>query len=137
MISRSLGLKENRMLTITSLAPAADHSIQPPFVTLLPAYSEPERQQAEAVTKELINLGCVEFCCVGPESERLHDRLDEIIEGEGALEVATTWIEDPIEASEYFLHAAGGGRTNLLALIRSHPDLHAVLEQEALRNGRA
>jgi hypothetical protein len=84
MAARSLSLKGNRKLTITSVEATADHSIQPPFVTFLPAYSAPERQQAEALMKELINLGCVEFCCVGPEAELLHDALDEIIVAEGA-----------------------------------------------------
>jgi len=135
MAARSLSLEGNRKLTIASVGTPADHSIQPPFVTLLPAYSAPERQQAEALTKELINLGCVEFCCVGPEAELLHDALDEIIETEGALEVVTSWIGDPAEASEYFLHASAGGRANLLALIHSHPELRTLLEEEARHNG--
>lgn len=135
MAASSLSLRGNRKLAFTSVAVPLDQSIQPPFVTLLPAYSAPERQQAEAVIKELINLGCVEFCCVGPEAELLHDALDEIVEAEGALEVVTTWLEDATEASEYFLHAAGGGRPNLLALIHAHPELRDVLHQEARRDG--
>jgi hypothetical protein len=135
MAAHSLSLGGNRKLIITSVGVPADHSIQPPFVMLLPAYSAPERQQVEALTKELISLGCVELCCVGPEAELLHDALDEIIEAEDALQVVTTWIEDPSDASEYFLHAAAGGRANLLALIHSHPELQAMLEEEARRDG--
>lgn len=134
MAAISFSIEGNRKLTFTSVTVPIDHSIHPPFVTLLPAYSAPERQQAEAVTKELINLGCVEFCCVGPEAELLHDALDEIVEAEGTLEVVTTWIEDPTEASEYFLHAAGGGRPNLLALIHAHPELRDMLQDEARRD---
>jgi hypothetical protein len=135
MAARSLGFDGNRKLTITSMGAPADHSLQPSFVTLLPAYSAAERQQAAGVTKELINLGCVEFCCVGPEAELLHDALDEVIEAEGALEVVTTWIEDATEGSEYFLHAAAGGRVNLLALIDAHPELQVILEEDARRAG--
>ena len=134
MAARSLSLDGTRKLTITSMGAIADHSIQPPFVALLPAYSAPERQQAAGLTKELINFGCVEFCCVGPEAELLHDALDEIIEADGALEVVTTWIEDPTEGSEYFLHAAAGGRANLLALVHSRPELQVLLEEEARRD---
>lgn len=136
MATHSLGLDRNRKLTITSVGAPAGHSIQPPFVALLPAYSAPERHQVEGLARELIKTGCVEFCCVGPEAERLHDALDEIIETEGALDVVTTWFEDSKEASEYFLHAAAGGRANLLALIHSHPELQALLEDEARRDGR-
>jgi hypothetical protein len=135
MAARSLSLEGNRKLIITSVGAPADHSIQPPFVTLLPAYSAPERNQAEALMKGLINLGCVEFCCVGPGAELLHDTLDELIVAEGALGVVTTWIEDPTDACEYFLHAAAGGRANLLALIHYHAELQAMLEEEARRDG--
>jgi hypothetical protein len=118
------------------MAAPEDHSLEQPFVTLLPAYSALERERAKAMAKELLNLGCVEFCCVGPEAEPLHDALDEIIETEGALEVVTTWIEDPTEAIEYFLHTAGGGRLNLLALIQAQSALLDLLQDEARRDGR-
>lgn len=131
MAARSVTLAGNRKLVISSLGASADHSIQGPFVTLLPAFNPPERQQAEAITKDLIELGCVEFCCVGPEAEQLHDALDIIIEAINALDTVTTWHEDPTDACEYFLHAATGGRANLLALILSHPELQAMLEAEA------
>lgn len=124
-------LQRNRKLTISSLTPPLPpgRSIQSPFVTLLPAYNASERQHAEATAKELINLGCVEFCCVGPESELLHDTLDVIVEAEGKFDIVTTWIEDPVAAGEYFLHAAAaGGRANLLALVEAHPEIQAMLK---------
>ncbi|WP_437833679.1 DUF7684 family protein [Sorangium sp. So ce1153] len=120
----------NRKLVISAMGASADHSLQRPFVTLLPAFNPSERQRAEAITKDLIDLGCVEFCCVGHEAEQLHDAIDNIIEARNALEVVTTWHEEPSEACEYFLHAAAGGRAHLLALILSHPELQAVLEEE-------
>ncbi|MGK3985804.1 hypothetical protein WME99_22345 [Sorangium sp. So ce136] len=131
MAARSITLAGNRKLVISSLGASADHSIQRPFVTLLPAFNPPERQQAEAITKDLIDLGCVEFCCVGHEAEQLHDALDNIIEARNALEVVTTWHEEPSDACEYFLYAAAGGRANLLALLLSHPELQAMLEEDA------
>ena len=120
-----------RTLTISSLAAAVDHSIQRPFATLIPAASAFPRQRAEELTKELISLGCLEFCCVGPEAELLHDGIDAIIEDEGALDVVTTSFEDPSEASEYFLHAVATGQANLLALIRGHPELEALVHLSA------
>lgn len=136
MAARSLSLERNRKLTITLVGADANHSIQPPFVALLPSYNKPERQQVEALAKDLIKNGCVEFCCVGPQAEVLHDALDEIIETEGATDVVTTWFEDPTEASEYFLRAAAGGRANLLALVQSHSELQALLEDEVEHGGR-
>ena len=131
MAARGLTLAGSRKLVISSPGASADYSIQRPFVALLPAFNASEREQAEAITKDLIDLGCVELCCVGPEAEQLHDALDSIIEAGNALEVVTTWHEDPMDACEYFLHAAAGGRANLLALILSHPALQAMLEAEA------
>jgi len=79
----------------------------------------------------VIEKGCVEFCCVGPEAEQLHDSLDWIVEEKGALEVVTTWHTDDADACEYFIHAAGGGSPSLLALVYSYPELVGRLEAEA------
>ncbi|MGK3968045.1 immunity 53 family protein [Sorangium sp. So ce1667] len=128
MAARVLTPAGSRKLVITSLGAPADHALQRPFVTLLPAFNPPERQQAEAITKDLIELGCVELCCVGPEAEQLHDALDSIIEANDALDVVTTWHEEPTEACEYFLYAAAGGRAHLLALVLSHPELQSMLD---------
>lgn len=133
MVTRSLALAGNRELIISSLGALPDHPLQRPFVTLLPAFNTAERQEAEAMTEGLIDLGCIEICCIGPEAEQLHDALDEVIEQKGALEVVTTWHEDSTDACEYFLRAAAGGRAALLALISSHPELQAALEEEARR----
>jgi len=45
--------------------------------------------------------------------------------------MVTTWDADPADVCKYFLHAAGGGRANLLALISCHPEVQAILEEEA------
>src|SRR4051812_42436143 len=85
-------LEGNRTLTLGAVGGIGDLSISPPFVALVPSYSAPERRAVEAIAKELIRIGCVEFCCVGPEAELVHDALDQIIEDVGTLEVATTGI---------------------------------------------
>lgn len=131
--THSLELDGKRQLVIGTLDTSPSESIQRPFVTLFPAFSAPERQQAEALTSFLIRLGCIEFCSVGPEAELLHDTLDDLIEAGRAFEVVTTWHEDVMDACEYFLHAAAGGRANLLALVSSHPELQAMLEQDVRR----
>ncbi|MFT3912775.1 MAG: hypothetical protein QM704_01430 [Anaeromyxobacteraceae bacterium] len=130
---RSISLGRSRTLVLAAVTFPLDDSVRPPFASLLPAYGPSERQQGEADARELIRLGCAEFCCVGPEAELLHDALDEIVEREGALEVVTTWIQEPAEASAYFVHAAGGGRLDLLAAIDAHPELRERVEGEALR----
>jgi hypothetical protein len=110
------------------LSPA---SLNRPFATLMPAFDKEERSQAEIVAGQLITRGCVEFCSVGPEAEQLHDSIDELIARIEALEVVTTWHSDYSDASEYFLSAAGGRSSTLLALVVSHPELVALLETDA------
>lgn len=131
MAAIGLTLANNRKLIISTLSASSSDSLQRPFVTLLPAFNAAERQRAEAMTKGLLDLGGVEFCCVGPEAEQLHDALDEFIEERGTLDVVTTWHEDLTDACTYFLYAAAGGQAHLLALISSHPELQAMLEEEA------
>lgn len=131
MPPRSYTVGGKRRLTLSVLEMPADPLLMPPFVTLLAAYNAVERQAAAGLAKALIDRGCVEFCCIGPEAELLHDALDDMIETEGTLDVVTTWIDDPKEGCEYFVHAAAGASANLLALVQSHPELQAILEREA------
>jgi hypothetical protein len=104
-----------------------------PFVALVPAFDAAERLQVEKLAGTLLEMGCVEFCCVGAEAELLHDSLDWIIEEREAFNVATTWHVDNGEACEYFLFAAGGKLPNLLAMVASHRDLEGALEEGARR----
>jgi hypothetical protein len=131
MAAPGLVFSSGRTLVFLSLDESQSTSLNRPFATLLPAFDEKERRQAEAVAGLLMDRGSVEFCCVGPEAELLHDSIDEIVEKRGALEVVTTWHTDYSDASEYFLFAAGGRSPTLLALVASHPELVALLEKEA------
>jgi hypothetical protein len=76
---------------------------------------------------EWINLGGIEFCCAGPDAERMHDTIDDQIEAKGAFQVATTGHEDLNDACDYFMHAAGGGTCQMLALIGDHAQIRSVL----------
>ncbi len=122
-----LVLADKRLLIISELGTPPEVPLKSPFVTLLPAFSDKDRERAVAVTLSLIFLGAVEFCCVGPEAEQLHDALDEAVEDIGALDVVTTWDQQITEGCEYFLYAAGGRETTLLALVLTHPELLATL----------
>jgi len=102
------------------------------FVTLLPAYSPEEAAIALQAANALLDDGCKEFCCVGPESEWLEDELDHLIEDRDRPDVATTAFTNEAEACEYLLFAAGGGRSDvLLALVADHPSLLQRLRTEA------
>ena len=66
-----------------------------------------------SMAKKLLDAGCVYFCCWGPDCERVHDVIDEVIVGEGVTPIAwsgvmTTWHDkEPLkEAAEFFLWAA-------------------------------
>ena len=124
-----------RTLSFLSLDQSPSVWLSHPLATLLPAFNEGERRQAEARVDLLMDRGCVEFCCVGLQAELLHDSIDEIVEKKGAFEVVTTWHTDYTDASEYFLLAAGGKSPTLLALVTSHPELVALLEKEAPVSG--
>lgn len=102
-----------------------EHSINlaSPFVVLFPAANKAECDVALKLVALLIEKGCIEFCCVGAEAEFLHDEIDCIIEDKGVYEVITSYEVDEIEGCEYFLFAAGGGCTSLLALISEHQNL--------------
>lgn len=131
MAAPSLVFSRGRALIFLSLDQQPSASLTRPFATLLPAFDAGERRKAVAMAALLTDQGCVEFCCVGPEAELLHDSIDEVIEKKGALDVVTTWHTDYSDASEYFLFAAGGKSPTLLALVASHPELVALLEKEA------
>jgi hypothetical protein len=65
------------------------------------------------VAEKLLNLGCVYFCCWGRDCERVHDIIDEVVVGDGTLNVAwlnimtTCHADKPIaEAVDFFLDFA-------------------------------
>jgi hypothetical protein len=131
MTARTFEISGSRSLVLGSLEGSVNFSLQRPFVALVPAFDIGERHKVEAMAGTLLELGCMEFCCVGPQAEQLHDSLDEIIEVRGALEVVTTWHTDYSDACEYFLFAAGGKPRTLLALVSPHPELAALLKKES------
>lgn len=97
------------------------------FVTLLPAYSSQDVTNALLAAKIIINFNCKQLCCVGPQSEVLHDELDFLVEDENKLDVVTTAFTNEAEACEYFLFAADAGQTKyLLALVAEH---FSILEE--------
>src|SRR5262245_48968823 len=61
----------------------------------------------------LLNAGAAYFCCWGPDCERVHDVIDEVIVGTGVTpigwaDVMTTWhAKDSLKAAtEFFLWSA-------------------------------
>ena len=100
------------------------------FVALVPAYSADERLQAHALVGELVSRGCVELCCVGPDAERLHDELDELLraDGRGGVDVITRWAIDPREGVHDFLFVADAGEGDLVGLVARRPELVALIE---------
>lgn len=126
-----LVLADGRIVRLGTPWSPLPQGVTAPFVALLPAHNKEERLRAERLAAELHRLGCIELCCVGPESEQLHDALDQVMEDKDACEVVTTWHTDATDACEYFLFAAGGGAAALLALVADHPDLTDLLKQTA------
>lgn len=122
-----------RSIVFRSPGATLPNELVAPFAVLLPAFSEAERREVEKLFGAILDRGCIEACCVGPESEGLHDTLDQVIEDRGALDVVTTWHTDLTEACEYFVIVAGGGLRSLLVLTTSHADLTELVKQTARR----
>lgn len=112
-----------RVICFGSLKDELPINFPSPFVVLLPASNKIECLDAVGFIATFLDMGCIEFCCVGAEAEFLHDEIDSIIEDRRAFEVVTTYDLDDVEGCEYFLFAAGGGTKNLLALVSDHPNL--------------
>ncbi len=121
---------QNRVVYFGSPKSSIPANFAPPFAALLPAYNKLELLEAEAIIIALLEAGCIEFCCVGSDAESLHDFIDCVVEDRAAFDVVTTFHLDEIDASEYFLFAAGGGIKSLLALVSSHPKLVSILQEE-------
>lgn len=134
MVGQTLPLGGGRLLIIRLVGEpmgSLKDILPSTFAVLLPAFDAEERRAAEAVVTPLVELGCIEFCCVGPQAEELHDAIDWVIEEKKGLHVVTTWDESQTEACEYFVHAAGGRPPGLLGLVENHPELVAALQQMA------
>jgi hypothetical protein len=127
-MSYELAFQKQRHLLIASMSESMDERLRGSFVTLFPAYRAQEEDAAESLVGPLVQRGCVEFCCVGPLAEKLHDTIDALIESAEAFHVVTTWHESGDEACEYFLAAAGGTADVLVAFVADYPDLVAALK---------
>lgn len=128
MAHRVATLSGGRKLLLSSPNTRDDFGVLSPFVVLAPAFNETERSEVLAIVGSLIDQGCIEFCCAGPQSEFLHDAIDEIVEDRKRPDLITTWHTDASDACEYFLFAAGGQANNLLALVACHPELQDLLK---------
>jgi hypothetical protein len=72
-----------------------------------------------ALAEKLLNAGCVYFCCWGPDCERVHDIVDDVIVDKGVTPISwghvmTTWHSNDSlqEAVEFFLWLAAPNTTH-------------------------
>lgn len=129
MGTQTLSFASGRKVTLAPFTGILDFELPRPFVALLPATDATSCKIAEKIIAGLIAIGCIEVCCVGAMAEQMHDQLDVIIESSGNIEVVTTWFKNKHDACEYFLFAAGGGGSALLALIINQPELVDILRK--------
>ena len=102
---------------------------------MLPAFDCREREISRIISIDLLDAGCLEFCCLGEEAENLHDELDEIIEIKGLSSIITTWHDDIQDACEYFVNASGGGADCLVGLMEEHGLVVSELRREVREMG--
>ncbi|WP_373085473.1 hypothetical protein [Sneathiella sp.] len=122
---------DNREIAIGSLSDFSVENISTPFAILVAAFSQQELDEVVGLAKDLIELGCKEFCCVGVEAERLHDQLDHLIEDSGSYDIVTTWHDNLVEGCEYLLFGAGGQQIALFGLVSKHPEILEALKKAA------
>ena len=103
-------------------------AVSPPFAMMLRAPLECPSTDQRRLIDAAAGSGCVEFCCIGPHSEMLHDYIDGILEDRELFNVVTTWnTDEPLEDSlHYFVHLAGGRPPTIVAAIGDDAD-HELL----------
>jgi hypothetical protein len=132
MANDTLLFQENRYLILRPIGESLECCvplITAPFVAMLPAHESVDLSLAEDVVARLVDLGCIEFCCVGKRAEMLHDAIDWIVEDKNALGVVTTWHQDVPEACDYFVNTAGSTPKCLLALVAQDAEMTASLRR--------
>lgn len=117
--------------SLAIVAPEALGEVAPdasgPFAAMLPAVEDSDALGAPSLAGELVRMGCVEICCVGPHAETVHDLVDEVVEDLDALSVVTTWHQDMSEGCEYFISTAGARPALLIAIVAERDDLANLL----------
>jgi len=113
------------------VSPLHGFDVNPPFVTLLPACDTIEQEAMFETLRQLVERGCVEFCCAGSAAETFHDAIDSFLERHALVDIVTSWDTDAAGACEYFIHAAGGKPPVMLALVGAYDGLVDLLLTEA------
>ncbi|MEF9388677.1 hypothetical protein V4890_24095 [Ralstonia solanacearum species complex bacterium KE056] len=119
---------EGKIIFCSSLDDSILENIASPFVALLPAYDGNERTKVKSLVPLLLKRKCEQLCCVGLESEVLHDEIDDMLEELGMTDVVTTHHLDVTDACDYFIFAAGAFSTSLMAMVADHLDVVSALK---------
>jgi hypothetical protein len=104
------------------------HNFRNGFVVMLPAIEVETLEIQEQLIHDLMNDGCMEFCCIGPHAENLNDLIDKIIEEQECYTIVTTWYDDLTEGCDYFLNAAGGGEYPRLWLVKDYKQITSIIQ---------
>jgi hypothetical protein len=124
----------DRSMLICPLSPLTNDQLtllRQPFAALLPSFEEADVAAGMTMVVALVELGCIELCCIGPGSERFHDRIDEVVEDMQRTDIVTTWHADVEDGVEYFVGFAGAGASCLVAFAANHAELAGCLAREA------
>jgi hypothetical protein len=99
----------------------------PPSAGLFTLGSEDQSRELESAIVSLLEAHCEWFVCFGPDSEALHDRIDEIVAASGVSEdqtVLTTWHDDETAAdvADFFFDVAGAREGSLMVVVSGQHD---------------
>lgn len=116
-------MNTQKQLQILPLEVALSELPSTSVAALLPAFTEDEQHRALRVANALIGLGVVEICCVGPNSEVLHDAIDDLLIAQDRAGVCTMWETDQSDAIEDFIFGSGAVCDTFLAFVAEHDEL--------------
>ncbi|WP_176462260.1 hypothetical protein [Ralstonia solanacearum] len=120
---------DGKIIFCGSLDDGIPENITSHFVALLPAFDGDERANVKSLVPFLLKGRCEQFCCVGLESEALHDEIDDILEELKMTDVVTTYHLDVVDACDYFIFAAGAFSASFVALVADHLDVVSALKR--------
>jgi hypothetical protein len=114
---------------LRTLSDGIPKDIHGPMAALVPAFDEAECEVVLTMIPALLASNCIEIACVGVLAEKLHDQIDSLVEELRRSDVITTFHSDVMEATEYFVFAAGASAPTLLAFVGGHSDIVDALSR--------
>ncbi|MEM9152031.1 MAG: hypothetical protein AAGB19_16465 [Cyanobacteria bacterium P01_F01_bin.3] len=137
MMSQRVEFKDGRVVVLED-PKSYDSAIEEHAPCAVLLSSSDEHSDLSCLVASAVSKGCRNFTCIGPDSESLHDAIDDVLFSAEIEEgVITTWhADDSVEdISNYFVNIAGEckeGKAVSLALIADEMSFNQQIWQAIL-----